>query len=369
MTIHRTSNRTWTYRVEYNGKSYRKRFKSRDKAENAEANLRRELSSGYENDRKITFREASEMFLEKHSRLHKASYSEDRKKIELLNGIFGDKRLVDFSPIDIENLRNYLPGIGKGMKTIKSSATVDKYHALVKAIFNKMYMWRMFAGYNPAKGVRLKREFKPHVRWLSREEIGRLEEALPESIYPYYLCALHTGMRKSEIHGLKWNDVTLSIRDIYIVKTKSSKPRHIPVNDTLYRFLVNLYGNGKKPDEPVFGSISCDYLSHGFKRACNKADVKNFRFHDLRHTFASYLVMSGVNIFQVSKWLGHSSVTITEKYYAHFAPDCKREEIEKLNKLNEWTAKPSNNRQTFGIPAENRETEVSKQLENSVIST
>lgn len=229
MTIHRTSNGTWAYCFEYCGKRYKKRFKSRDKAANAEAGLRRELTSGYESDRKITFREASELFFEKHSKPNKASYAEDRKKIELLNGIFGDKRLVDFSPLDIQSLRSYLPGTGKGKKRINSSATVDKYHALVKAIFNKMYFWRMFAGYNPATGVKLKREFKPHVRWLAREEIGRLEEALPESIYPYYLCALHTGMRKGEIFGLKWNDITFAIRDIYIIKTKSSKPRHIPI--------------------------------------------------------------------------------------------------------------------------------------------
>ena len=367
MTIHRTSNGTWAYCFEYGSKRYKRRFKSRDKAANAEANLRKELMSGFENDRSMTFREASALFFEKHSKPNKATYAEDEKKIELLNGIFGDKRLVDFTPLDIQNLRSYLPGIGTGRKRITSSATVDKYHGLVKAIFSKMYFWRMFAGYNPATGVRLKREFKPHVRWLAREEIGRLEEVLPESIYPYYLCALHTGMRKNEILGLKWNDITFSIRDIYAIKTKSCKPRHIPMNDTLYRFLMKRYGEGKKPEDPVFGQLSGDYLSHGFRKACQKAGVKDFRFHDLRHTFASHLVMSGVNIYQVSKWLGHSSVTTTEKYYAHFSQDCKREEIEKLNKLNEWAAGSPKSHPIPEIDVDSKNSENTKVIVNAAL--
>jgi integrase len=141
------------------------------------------------------------------------------------------------------------------------------------------------------------------------------------------------------------------------------------MNDTLYRFMIKRYGNGKKPDEPVFGHISQDYLSHGFRKACQKAGVKDFRFHDLRHTFASHLVMSGVNIFQVSKWLGHSSVTITEKYYAHFAPDCKREEIEKLNKLNEWATGSPNFHPTFENLGGNKKMDDSKLSVNSVINT
>lgn len=141
------------------------------------------------------------------------------------------------------------------------------------------------------------------------------------------------------------------------------------MNDTLNRFMLKRYGNGKKPEESVFGQISHGNLSHGFRRACQKAGVKDFRFHDLRHTFASHLVMSGVNIFQVSKWLGHSSVTITEKYYAHFAPDCKREEIEKLNKLNEWAAGSPKSHPTFEIPGGDQKTDDSKLPVNSVINT
>ena len=101
----------------------------------------------------------------------------------------------------------------------------------------------------------------------------------------------------------------------------------------LFELLKELHGEGKPDKDFVFGTVCPNIVYKRFVGACKALGIQNMRFHDLRHTFASQLVMAGVNIFQVSKWLGHSSVVTTEKYYAHLSPDNKREEINNLNKL------------------------------------
>ena len=79
--------------------------------------------------------------------------------------------------------------------------------------------------------------------------------------------------------------------------------------------------------------------------------------------------MSGVNIYQVSKWLGHSSVTTTEKYYAHFAPDCKRDEIEKLNRLNDWAAGSPKNHPIPENEVDGKNNENTKAIEIAAFNT
>ncbi|OGS23733.1 MAG: hypothetical protein A2297_04945 [Elusimicrobia bacterium RIFOXYB2_FULL_48_7] len=342
MSVDSTSNETWAYDFEYLGKRYRKRFKTQKEALRAEALKRSDLSKGLFSDEKITFGEAAQLFFENHSKPNKSSGGDDRAKIKVLTQLFGDKKLVDFTPLDIQNMRNYLQD--KGLKV----ATINRYHGFTKALFNRMTLWRRFTGFNPACGVKLKPEFNAHVRWLSKDEIEKLKPCLHKKLYPYFMGALHTGMRLGELVNLTWENVTLTIRDIFVAKSKSGKSRHIPVNDALYKVLLNLYGVGKNPGDLVFGNLTDDAVAHRFKKACNKVGIKNMRWHDLRHSFASHLGMAGVNIFQISKWLGHASVTTTERYYAHLCPNYKREEMEKLNDLTSCLeGGSSNSRQTF----------------------
>lgn len=363
--ITRTSYNSWTYDFWHLGKRYRKRFKSRSNATQAEAKKRVDLGKGSGHNERITFREAAQLFLENHAKPNKASESwqHDSSKIEYLNGLFGDKKLVAFTPLDIQGMRRILSE--KGL----SSRTADRYHSLVKSIFNKMIIWQKFEGFNPANGVKLKREPNAHIRFLSSDEIRLLESRLRgTSLYPYFMGALHTGMRRGELCNVKWSHITFAMRDIFIPKSKSGKSRHIPMSDTLYALLKELYGSGKQDDERVFGTVYRSDVSRNFSALCKELGIKDFRFHDLRHTFASQLVMAGVNIFKVSKWLGHSTVMTTERYYAHLSPDSKREEINCLNKLSACYAvqdTQTNYRQT---PESDEKQSILKSIENTINS-
>ncbi|OGS21907.1 MAG: hypothetical protein A3J83_03260 [Elusimicrobia bacterium RIFOXYA2_FULL_40_6] len=327
MSILQTSNGTWSYRFEFKGKPYRRRFRSRKEAERAEIQKKSDLNRGLNCDDRITFKEAVQLFFEKHSKPSKASWKDDKAKMNFLSDYFGNQKLTDISPLHIQEMRTYLQN--KGLK----SSTVDRYHAFVKTVFNKMIFWRKFDGYNPSNGVKLKREPNAHIRYLTRDELILVETQIPDNIYPYFIAGVHAGMRRGELCNLRWENVDLAYGDIFVEKSKSGKARHIPINTVLHSLLVKLFGNGKDHKQRVLGDLHEDFVSHSFIKICKQLGLKNVVFHTLRHTFASQLVMNGVNIFRVSKWLGHASVVTTEKYYAHLSPDNKREEIHKLDKL------------------------------------
>ena len=327
MAVTRTSSGSWEYRFLYKGREYRKRFATRQLAERAEARKRNELAGGVDVDERMTFAEAAHLFFEKHSKPNKRSWVDDRGRIAVINELLGERRLVAITPEDIQDMRTALKRRGL------TSRTVDRYHALVKAIFNKMRLWRKYSGANPAALVQLEAKPVARIRFLNADEIARLLERAHPELRPYLLGAVHTGMRRGELVALRWRHVTLAIGDIFVERSKSGKARHIPINSALQALLAELWGDGKGPEDPVFGNYSVHFVSHEFKLACKRAGLVNVRFHDLRHTFASQLAMAGVSIFHISKWLGHASVTTTEKFYAHLSPASGREYLECLNSL------------------------------------
>ncbi|MCB4791301.1 MAG: site-specific integrase [Elusimicrobia bacterium] len=341
MSVRHPPNKKWIYDFRHLGKRYRKRFKSRSAAARAEAQKRLGLNSNPDHDERITFRNAAQLFFENHSRTSKVVWKDDKSKIEYLNSLFGDKKLKDFTSFDIQCLRNNLQE--KGL----NSATIDKYHALIKTIFNKMTQWKRFSGPNPASEVKLKREPNAHIRCLTMDELRLLEENIKDDIvFPYYLVALHTGMRRSEICRMKWEDINMIAKTIYVPISKSGKARHIPMNDVIYDLLAELYGSGKDAQSKVLRDYDPTYISHRFIKKCKKLGIRDFRYHDLRHTFSSYLVMAGVNIHTVSRWLGHASIAMTEKNYTHLSPNYQNEEIQHLNELSIHSQE--SNRTTFG---------------------
>ncbi|MHB1697439.1 MAG: site-specific integrase [bacterium] len=133
---------------------------------------------------------------------------------------------------------------------------------------------------------------------------------------PVVITALNTGMRRSEILYLTWDRVDLANRIILLDKTKNGERREIPINDTLFAALSVLIRN-----------IKCDYVFYNpatlkpfsdlkrvFGTALRKSHILDFRFHDLRHTFASMLVMKGVDLVAVKQLMGHKDIKMTLRY-------------------------------------------------------
>ena len=143
--------------------------------------------------------------------------------------------------------------------------------------------------------------------------------------------ALSTGMRRGEILGLKWRDFDFKRRIITLLDTKNGQKREVPMSETVNNAILQIH---EHPDSPyVFcnqqGKLRAD-IRQSFSTALKKSDITNLHFHDLRHTFASQLVMSGVDLNTVRELLGHKTITMTLRY-SHLSPNHKKEAVETLN--------------------------------------
>ena len=212
-----------------------------------------------------------------------------------------------------------------------SPATVNRHLACLKSMFNKAIQWGKVEE-NPVKKVKLLKEHNKRLRYLEKEEIVRLLARCSKRLRPIVVLALNTGMRKGEILGLKWQDIDFKRGIIYLYNTKNSERREIPINEMAKTALIR---TPKHPESPYvfcdkngrsFGSIRKSFFT-----AMKKSGIINFRFHDLRHSFASHLVMSGVDLNTVRELMGHKSLEMTLRY-AHLSPDHKRRAVDILDK-------------------------------------
>lgn len=172
-------------------------------------------------------------------------------------------------------------------------------------------------------------------RFLTEDEMQRLLQKSDrhDSLRTIVAIALHTGMRKGEILGLTWDQVDLRNRTIYLKDTKNREPRLIPLVHGAHRALQE-WGKVRRIDSRlVFPSKRNPKvplsIHHLFQNLLKEAEIEGFRFHDLRHTTASYLAMAGVDTLTISAILGHRSLNMSRRY-AHLSQQFKKESLEKL---------------------------------------
>ena len=218
-------------------------------------------------------------------------------------------------------------------------ATVNRLLATLKHAFTKAVEWDMVEE-DTLKRIR-KVKFLPEnnkrLRFLSKEECQALINACDAHLKPIVITALNTGMRKSETLSLKWDNVDLKHGFILLDITKNGERREIPINDTLRSTLEDITRRLDIPYvfyDPVTGNYYQD-VKRSFHTALRNAKIKDFHFHDLRHTFASHLIMSGIDLTTVKELLGHKTLTMTLRY-SHLAPSHKVKAVDVLdNALNE----------------------------------
>lgn len=213
-----------------------------------------------------------------------------------------------------------------------SAQTVCNELNVLSAMFREAIRRELVVS-NPVSRVKRPKEDNIIVRYLSTDEEKRLFENLPERLKPIVTVALHTGMRKGELLNLEWSDVDFEQKLVLVKNTKSKRQRYIPMNGELVDTLKDL-GHGEE-DIHVFvnkktGDVYKD-IKKSWKTTLLAAKIQKFRFHDLRHTFASRLVQAGKSLLAVKELLGHQSVSTTQRY-AHLAPSDLREAVEALVK-------------------------------------
>ena len=247
----------------------------------------------------------------------------------------GSTKLGDITPVSIEKYRV------ERLKMGVTKSTVNREITIMKKMFNLAIDWNLTCS-NPVMKVKLfsdKDTQKEKI--LTREEETKLLAEIPDYLKPILIVALNTGMRRGEILTLKWEQVDLARRIIRVRYTKSGKSRIIPINDVLLNTFLELErlncGNVYLFLNPKTGLPYIE-VKKSFKAACQRAGIEGLRFHDLRHTFATSLIESGVDIITVRDLLGHFSVRVTQRY-THSNQYQKVAAVQRLTKRDPKTAK------------------------------
>ncbi|MEQ8667070.1 MAG: tyrosine-type recombinase/integrase [Rhodospirillales bacterium] len=232
---------------------------------------------------------------------------------------FGDLNVADITPAMIQDYAD---------ERIEESklATVQKELAILKAILNKARReGRLMV---TPTFPRLKK-LPGRTRWLTPDEEKRLLAASASHLRPLIAFAVDTGGRRSELLRLDWRQVDLERNTVTFTKTKNGEDRSIRLTDRARETLQDL---SPKDSGPVFtyGGKAFKEFKNSFDSAREKAGLEDFRFHDLRHTFASRLVQKGIPLYEVMHLTGHKTLEMVQRY-SHLAPDYQARAIAALN--------------------------------------
>ena len=234
--------------------------------------------------------------------------------------------------------------------------TVNRHLTLLKAFFHDAVVNGELE-VDPARFVKKLRENNERVRFLSGAEEQRLMDTLPPKYRSVVRFAILTGMRRGEVFNLRSSDIDFATRNMVIQEPKEGRIKRLPMSQAVYDLLVGeLPKGGKEPAsfDRVFPFDPHNFVNRIFILAVRRAEIQDFRFHDLRHTFASRLIMKGVDLVTIGKLMGHHGTRMTERY-AHLTEQRLRDAVELLtdtgtttdtkdseNQKDQWAVQVSN---------------------------
>ncbi len=311
----------------------------------------------------ISLGEFIELFFEPWAQVHQKAHEQNIKRIKSVFKRFLTRKLDDISVIDMERWRAERKAIGN------KTTTINRDIASIKAVFNRAVDFEVLEVNPIAKVKKAREDTRPRVRYLSNGEQSSLLAALDhrelrrvagrdsanmwrtqrgyktlpdlkkitftDHLKPMVILSLHTGMRRGEVFDLDWRDVDFQARSIAVVgdTAKSGKTRHIPMSRTCHDVLAHWQVQCGISSGRVFQNADggrFDNVKRSWTKLLKQAEIVNFRWHDMRHHFASRLAMAGVDLNSIRELLGHSDYEMTLRY-AHLAPSHKRKAVELLD--------------------------------------
>ena len=284
-------------------------------------------------DEKIKLSELAATYMELHSKPNKRSWKSDENSLKSILPFLGDRYLHEITPDLIERYK-----IKRRQEV--APASVNRELSCLKGMFSRAMDWGK-AKENPVKRVKLFREDNKRLRFLDKEEISRLLENCPPWLKGLVIVALNTGMRREELASLKWTDIDFQQGFIQLLETKNHSKRYIPLNAPARKALTAI---PKHPESPYVFSDQDGHqrnFRHSYETVLKKSGIMSANFHTLRHTFASHLAMSGVDLNTIRELLGHKSLEMTMRY-AHLSRDHKSRAVDVLAGQMDtiWTPKP-----------------------------
>lgn len=274
--------------------------------------------------KKHTLKELIERYEKGHQ--EKIASAKQTAEIRWWKEQLGDRRLSDLTPILITEYRDRLQQEITVRGTMRSNGSVRRHLAALSHMFSiaiKEFGWLQE---NPMVKVNKPKEARGRARFLSQDERERLLASCKESSNPYLYTvvtlAISTGMRQGELMNLRWSDTDLEKGKAILHKTKNGDRRAVPITGLALRLLQNLRSGDGSNNVLLFPSKEDPRkpidLRFAWERALKDSGIEGFRFHDLRHTAASYLAMNGASLTEIAEILGHKTPSMAKRY-AHLS--------------------------------------------------
>jgi integrase len=258
---------------------------------------------------------------------HLKSAKDRRRHLLWWKEQLGTYVLAEVTPALISEVRDRLAAETTRRHTQRNPATVVRYLAALSHAFTIAVNEWQWVDSNPVIKVRKPREARGRVRFLSDEERSRLLEACRQSgnphLYPVVVLAVATGMRQGEIMHLTWEDVDLKRGRITLHATKNNERRVVPLVGHALETLITHAKIRRLDTALVFparqqGATRPINLRAPWLASLKRARIQDFRFHDLRHSAASYLAMNGASLAEIAEVLGHKTLQMVKRY-AHLS--------------------------------------------------
>jgi len=267
----------------------------------------------------------------------KGTYLREEQLFRLwISPVIGKKALKEISPLDLERIKR------KMHKAERAPRSIHYTLAVIRQVFNFARIVNLFNDVNPATLVKKPTDDNKRTRFLTKDEADKLLKGLKErsnQLHDMSLLSLHCGLRAGEIFNLTWNDLDLDQGIITLRDTKSGKTRYAYMTNDV----KNMFSGLEKKNQLVFPNRDGNKIieaSNAFGRCVNELGLNEgiednrdkVVFHTLRHTYASWLVQQGVGLYVVKERLGHSTITMTERY-AHLAPENAQQTVKTIEKI------------------------------------
>ncbi len=243
---------------------------------------------------------------------HKKTHREDAKKLGWLQQFLRGRVLADISRDDIA-------AIGEHKRQASSGPTANRYLALIRSILRKACLeWEWI---DKAPKVRMYKESKRRVRWITANQAALLLRELPSHLRDIVLFSLSTGLRQANVVKLTWEQVDLerSTAWIHADQAKGREDIHISLSQLSVELLQRQLGKHQQFVFTYAGKPIAQPNTKAWRNALKRAGIENFRWHDLRHTWASWLVQNGTPLYDLQEMGGWKSSEMVRRY-AHLAP-------------------------------------------------
>jgi len=325
--------RTWWISFSHNGQQVRRSTETDDRklAEMIFRKVMTQVAEGKWLDKAPgedkTFNDLMDKYMVAHSKPEKASWDRDERSLIHLRPYFGSYRISEIMPDHISEYKILR------RQEHASPCTINRELALMKHAYTMAIREWRWARENPVKMVRMEKEPPPRDRWLTYEDEKALLTVSPAWLRELISFAVETGCRKDEMLSLLWRDVDLVKRVATVFGKKTGDRRTIPLSDVAYRILLSKHNVRQTVQSlkesfvfcyPPGQKVSVHTLRTAFEHALKIAGIEGFRFHDLRHTFATRLSQSGVDPYMVQTLMGHKSFATTKRYSHHCVESLRR---------------------------------------------